>query len=192
MKMLWPHIAQLHCRQCGQPERKDSPQSIWNTLAAKRLSPEQSGGEKTEHLITFDLPLSEKLSIAESLALVAKQGYQRLLINGEIVRIEETVSRFTSHLSAPKCLTVIQDRLRPAPTNRARFIEACEQAYHFGKGKLAIRELPLTNEGTFGVHHFSDRLHCAQCDIEYRDPSPALFSFNNTVGACPACRGSDL
>src|SRR6266404_2436692 len=110
--------------------------------------------------------------------------------------MEEAVSRFTPHASAAKrqasrisFLTVIQDRLSLAQSNRARFIEACEQAYHFGKGKLAIRELPLTNEETFGVHHFSDRLHCAQCDIEYRDPSPALFSFNNPVGACPACRG---
>ena len=25
MKMLWPHVAQLHCRQCGRPVRKDSP-----------------------------------------------------------------------------------------------------------------------------------------------------------------------
>src|SRR2546422_6323274 len=32
MKMLWPHIAQLHCRQCGQSVRKDSPQMIWHTL----------------------------------------------------------------------------------------------------------------------------------------------------------------
>src|SRR3989442_85705 len=94
MKMLWPHISQLHCRQCGQPVRKDSPQSIWTTLSAKGLSQDQSGGVKTEHLITFDLPLSEKLSISESLALIAKQGYQRLLINDRIVRMEEAVSRF--------------------------------------------------------------------------------------------------
>src|SRR5437016_1081420 len=145
MKMLWPHISQLHCRQCGQPVRKDSPQNIWTTLAAK-VSQDQSGGEKTEHLITFDLPVSEKLSISESLALIAKQGYQRLLINGEIVRMEEAVSRLTSHLSATKCITVIQDRLRPAQNNRARFIEACEQAYHFGKGKLAIRKLSLSEK----------------------------------------------
>ena len=32
MKMLWPHVAQLHCRQCGRPVRKDSPQQIWQTL----------------------------------------------------------------------------------------------------------------------------------------------------------------
>ena len=32
MKMLWPHVAQLHCRQCGRPVRKDSPQQIWQAL----------------------------------------------------------------------------------------------------------------------------------------------------------------
>src|SRR2546425_11241338 len=53
MKMLWPHISQLHCRQCGQPVRKDSPQSIWNTLVAKRPAPERSGGGNTDRLITF-------------------------------------------------------------------------------------------------------------------------------------------
>ena len=35
-------------------------------------------------------------------------------------------------------LTVVQDRIKVAPENRARFVEACEQAYHFGKGKLAV------------------------------------------------------
>ncbi|HYG35962.1 MAG TPA: excinuclease ABC subunit UvrA, partial [Clostridia bacterium] len=38
-------------------------------------------------------------------------------------------------------------------------------------------------------HFFSNRLHCAQCDIEYKEPSAALFSFNHPVGACPKCRG---
>ena len=36
---------------------------------------------------------------------------------------------------------------------------------------------------------FSNRLHCARCDIEYRDATPALFSFNHPLGACPTCRG---
>src|SRR5205809_5160546 len=75
MKMLWPHIAQLYCRQCGQPVRKDSPQRIWE----KVLNPE-GGTRNAELLITFDLPLTEKLSLEESLHLVAKQGYQRLLL----------------------------------------------------------------------------------------------------------------
>ena len=198
MKMLWPHVAQLHCRQCGRPVRKDSPQQIWQALQHGR---EEAGGKsedrnpKSEVLITFDLPLSEKLSLEESLALVAKQGYQRLLLDGQILQLEDIPSRFTLHASRLTSLTVIQDRLRLAEANRARFVEACEQAYHFGKGKLAIHELASAQQHaprTKHPHHpqlFSNRLHCAECDIEYREPSPALFSFNHPVGACPTCRG---
>jgi excinuclease ABC subunit A len=282
MKMLWPHISQLHCRQCGRPVRKDSPQTIWEALtsgdgAAKhsasspRPSPPEEEREKhrlrvqskveeshssalaegradeSEILIAFDLPLSEKLSLEESVALISKQGYQHLLSDGQVLRLDELGSRFSGPsgkssaqanlepISASRrargkgkqnqhigglgstSLTVAQDRLRLTPGNRARFIEACEQAYHFGKGKLVIYELnrssrrnelrasqssgqPLPIESLVelgpsgnGVAstptRFSNRLHCAECDIEYREPTPALFSFNNPVGACPTCRG---
>src|SRR5438874_11854013 len=134
MKMLWPHIAQLHCRQCGQPVRKDSPQQIWGQITETVAN----GSPAAELLITFDLPLTEKLSLEESLALIAKQGYQRLLIEGKIARLDEAASLPPRHSSRVGWLTVIQDRLKPIPSNRARFVEACEQAYHFGKGKLAI------------------------------------------------------
>jgi excinuclease ABC subunit A len=263
MKLLWPHIAQLHCRQCGQPVHKDSPQQIWQTitnivkapeagrvlssysiphsaLRTPHLSTEKSTlvlneapftigkplPSEAELLITFTLPISEKLSLDESLALISKQGYQRLLLDGEILRLEDAQPRLQK--LKPAALTILQDRLKPSPANRARFIEACEQAYHFGKGKLAIYEMPpafaagATNMRTTSArptiapspggegrgegerltdrsvtphsalrtpHLFSNRLHCAQCDLEYREPSPALFSFNHPLGACPACRG---
>src|SRR6266699_6833601 len=32
MKLLWPQVARLHCRQCGQPVRKDSPQHVWEAV----------------------------------------------------------------------------------------------------------------------------------------------------------------
>ena len=196
MKMLWPHVAQLHCRQCGQPVRKDSPQQIWQALQHRQ---EEAGGKSedrnpiSEVLITFDLPLSEKLTLEESLALVVKQGYQRLLLDGQIVQLEEVPSRITHHASPLPSLTVIQDRLRLTGPSRARFVEACEQAYHFGKGKLTIHSLVSGgSDSTLKVRDpqlFSNRRHCAECDIEYREPSPALFSFNHPVGACPTCRG---
>jgi excinuclease ABC subunit A len=206
MKMLWPYVAQLQCRQCGQPVRKDSPQQIWETMQRnpRATAAHQRSGNggtdrtskifenqtvKSEVLITFDLPLSEKLSFEESLGLVSKQGYQRLLVDGEIVRLDELLANPKQRAARTLFLTVIQDRLVLAPANRPRFVEACEQAYHFGKGKLAIRDLPLTDHASPGIERFSNRLHCANCDLEYREPSPALFSFNNPVGACPSCRG---
>src|SRR2546422_9797582 len=73
MKMLWPHIAQLHCRQCGEPVRKESPQQIWNIISRQDASLRRSaaateaerGRRSMELLITFDLPLTEKLSLEE-------------------------------------------------------------------------------------------------------------------------------
>jgi len=216
MKVLWPHIAQLHCRQCGQPVRKDSPQKIWESLgrvgrassrAGQATQSDGSSGASPhrEVLITFDVPLSGKLSLAESLGLVSKQGYQRLLFDRQIVSLDEAPSRIAPQGSRVTSLTVIQDRLKLTPNNRARFVEACEQAYHFGKGKLAAHGIggsqgsPKTKdeeEKGAGPHFalltsrlFSNRFHCAECDIEYREPVPALFSFNHPAGACPTCRG---
>ena len=39
------------------------------------------------------------------------------------------------------------------------------------------------------VWRFSTDLHCADCDIHYREPTPSLFSFNSPLGACETCRG---
>jgi excinuclease ABC subunit A len=215
MKLLWPHVAQLHCRQCGKPVRKDSPQQIWDSLGSlcnfsSRNSKRRD--DQPEFLVTFAIPLSEKLSVDESLVLVAKQGYQRLLVADRVLRIDEAAAqlrredREKSKPTALRLLTVIQDRIKVSPARRPRFIEACEQAYHFGKGKLSLYPVwggdgSSPNHGiesrSFGDEpspplremRFSNRLHCAECDIEYRDPSPALFSFNHPVGACPTCRG---
>src|SRR5262245_49927298 len=99
MKLLWPHLAQLHCRQCGRPVRKDTPQMIWQkilsaspTKKAEQTDYEDEDGgrwreNRGEALITFDLPLSEKLSLDESLALIARQGYQRILLRTEPLEI---------------------------------------------------------------------------------------------------------
>ena len=185
MKLLWPHLARLHCRQCGQPVRKEPPQAVWEKVNA------ECGMQNAECLITFDLPLSEKLSLPESLGLVAKQGYQRLLVGSEIIRIDEAATH--SAFRAPyTALTIIQDRLKPTAATRARFIEACEQAYHYGQGKLAIHRPGVTPVPHFALrtpHFFSAGFHCAACDLDYREPTPALFSYNHPIGACPACKG---
>jgi excinuclease ABC subunit A len=237
MKLLWPQVARLHCRQCHRPVRKDSPQQIWESLRQSVAAPRdvtyatetrvetdvlndsihielskttattksETPSTPFEVLITFTLPISEKLSLDESIALINKQGYQRLLLDNEILRLEEAIPRLRE--IKPAALTIIQDRVKITTNNRPRFIEACEQAYHFGKGKLAIVEMPSPSpdggrpQGPLRTPHsalridpaphsaFSNRLHCAHCDIEYREPTPALFSFNHPVGACPACRG---
>ena len=176
LKAVWPHVASLHCRRCQRPVHAEPPEWVWRTAGTEF-------GAAAELLITFALPLSTKMPVTEQLALLQQQGFQRILLDGKPVRVTEAGTR----VHGPE-LTVIADRIRPAPENRARFLEACETAYRFGKGRLALR--PWTPEETAGpARDFSLGVHCAACDLAYPDSTPALFSFNHPVGACARCRG---
>ncbi len=180
LKVLWPHWATRHCRNCEQPVRREPPQVVWEAAQA-----DAAKGERREALITFDLPLTAKLALTEQLHLLGQQGFRRLLVGAEMVRLEEAAARINPKAEA---LTVVADRIRIALENRARFVEACEQAYHFGRGRLALRTVGAGNGGA-EVRHFSTGFHCAACDLTYPEPIPALFSFNNPVGACANCKG---
>src|SRR5947207_8039146 len=56
LKLLWPHVSQLHCRQCSQPVRKDPPQQIWETLSAEQKA-KDNGAKTDEVLVTFAVPI---------------------------------------------------------------------------------------------------------------------------------------
>jgi len=186
MKVLWPHLARLHCRACGKPVIKESPRDIWD-----RLPSIPSSTADPDFLVTFEVPLSPKIPLQEQLTLVMRQGFQRLWFDGSVVRLDEIAPVLERRL--PPSLHIVQDRTRRQPSQRPRFVEACEQAYHFGHGKLTLffpsapspDGQPRWNE----PHPFSRHLHCATCDIAYAEPTPALFSFNHPLGACPACKG---
>jgi excinuclease ABC subunit A len=145
LKLLFARAAQLHCRQCGQPVRRDSAGSIYPQLPDGEL------------LITFPVSVPKNFSESEVCALLEKQGYRRIMKHGN--RLE-----------------VVQDRVEHR--HRARVIESLEAALKAGQGRLAVNG-----------QKFSSDLHCAECDIHYRDASPNTFSFNSPLGACEKCRG---
>src|SRR5208337_3753813 len=63
MKMLWPHIAQLHCRQCGERVHKESPRWIWEAIQSGNPPGAGVGEQRPEVLIAFTVPLTEKLTL---------------------------------------------------------------------------------------------------------------------------------
>ncbi|MBK1708349.1 excinuclease ABC subunit UvrA [Marichromatium gracile] len=162
LKLLFARAARLFCHGCGRAVRRDRPEDIWKALLASHRD--------ARALICFEVEVPESLGVEQVRAMLAQQGYVRLL--------EETDTR----------ITVIQDRLRIDPEQRARALEALEAALEKGHGRVRVH--PLDDARAPGpALRFSAELHCPDCDIRYREPSPGLFSFNSPVGACPSCRG---
>ena len=180
MKVVWPHLARPHCRQCGQSVQAEPPDRVWQTV----LQRFEAGDGAAEVLVTFDLPLSDKMAVSEQFRLMTQQGFQRILIDGQVVRLEEAGERAGS---VGQTIRVVADRLRLESAQRARFREACETAYRFGQGHLTVWEFRAP--AASAPRPFSQRLHCAACDLDAPEAKPALFSFNHPLGACPACKG---
>ena len=173
LKLLFSRAARLHCRDCGQPVRRDTPDSIYAQLRAcwgGGKGKRKARKEACELLVTFPVAVPSNFNEAEVRGLLAKQGYTR------VNRREADV------------LEVIQDRVALAPARRARIVEAVEAAFEHGQGRVAVCRLDAERRRGAELR-FSSDLHCAQCDIHYRDPHQNMFSFNSPVGACDACRG---
>jgi excinuclease ABC subunit A len=167
LKLLFARAARLYCRGCGAPVRRDSSASI-----ARELIEHAAAAGDPRLLVTFPVSIPENFSREEVLQLLAGQGYTRV------------------HSSRKRQLEIVQDRFRAGSVDPARLSEALESALRTGRGRVNIYRQE-TSEGSDGrgAWHYSEDLHCATCDIHYRDPVPSFFSFNSPLGACDTCRG---
>ena len=188
LKLLFARTAQLFCRGCGRAVHRDTPDSIHAELTARA----QAGGDP-RLIVTFPVTVPKNFSAVEVRKLLEAQGYTRI------------------HREENGVIEVVQDRLRMGGAERVRVIEGLEAALRIGQGRVNVyaltdgpdlhstpssaapspekRALPDQGGGSAIVWKFSSDLHCADCDIQYAEPTPSLFSFNSPLGACDECRG---
>ncbi len=187
LKLLYSRAAQLFCRCCGAPVKRDTPDSIGEEVG-KRLASRPDA----RLIVTFPVSVPHNFSEQEVLQLLEKQGYTRVFARHEAeAPAEQAPTKAKKRARASRkqvVLEMIQDRLRFDAGDRSRFAEAVESALRVGRGKVGVH---VTGEERSDgeVWKFSSDLHCADCDIHYQDPVPSLFSFNSPLGACDSCRG---
>jgi excinuclease ABC subunit A len=164
LKLLFARAARLYCHGCGRPVERDTPEGILNQLM------QALGGEAPRLVVTFAIEVPHNFSNDEIKQVLAQQGYTRV------------------HSEQGNYIEVVQDRVRLNQTHRGRLVEALEIALEKGHGKCAVYPLDENREPG-EAWKFSSGLHCAHCDIHYREPQPNGFSFNSALGACDTCRG---
>ena len=191
LKLLWPRIAHAFCPSCGREIRPETAQSIADQILL------ECDGKNV--LITFWISVPARTQPRDFFNFLQRQGYLRIWIDNEIVRVDSNVK--IKRLGAR--IQVIQDRITVTEENRARLVEAIETALRFGKAKINVVLMALDAGLSSAISTtaagmaatvaselpFSTGWHCAHCDLDIRVPTPGLFSFNNPLGACSACRG---
>ena len=120
---------------------------------------------------------------AELFQQIAKQGFLKVRINGDIKDITTgmKLDRYKTH-----DIEIVIDRMviEDTPDNEKRLTESIKTAMYQGENVLMILDQD-TNE----IRFFSRNLMCPTTGISYQNPEPNLFSFNSPKGACDHCKG---
>ncbi|MEX0608106.1 MAG: excinuclease ABC subunit UvrA [Balneolaceae bacterium] len=176
VRLMFARIGKTISPVSGEVVKKDSPRT-----AIKKLY--ESAAEGDRFYVLFPIPHHQKKKLDEELKVLKEKGLTRLLnIDDEHV-LDITTEEIDRKKFKPEKYRVLIDRLvlKEDEATRTRIADSLETAFQEGAGRCSIKmkdgeELP-----------FSERFELD--GIEFVEPTPQMFSFNNPFGACNKCEG---
>ncbi len=167
LKLVFSRLAVGHDAE-GHEVRPATPQGVTAELLREYAGEDAVVCFGVEPVGTFE----------EMRAALTAQGYLRVWVKGEVLRLEEVVQRQVGM----KQWLLVQDRLRLSPESGARLSEALENALHLGQNVVYISLRGKNGKWKKPLIRRSDW-------YPLLEPQPGLFSGNSPLGACPACKG---
>ncbi len=176
LRMLFARIGRTYSPVSGQEVKKNTTDDIIQCMLQHE--------EGTKLMVLTPLVLRNGRTLQEQLDVNYKTGYQRVEIDGEVVKITEAMQTLssTSSLAGKKIFLVI-DRLKVANEKATinRLVDSAKTALYEGDGHC-ILHFGDGEEQDFSLKFEAD-------GIEFEEPTDQMFSFNSPVGACPECEG---
>lgn len=170
LKLLYARIGTTYSPISNEAVTKDSVSDIIDEI--------KSHNEGTKIIVLAPVHVDQNRSMGEILNLFTQQGYARIQVSGEIVRIRE----FEDCTSSDFHLVVDRLILKKDEDALSRLADSLETAFFEGKGEIKLF-FPVDDK----TLHFSNKF--TKDGIRFIEPNPHLFSFNNPLGACSDCEG---
>ena len=171
MRLLWARVGHTFCRNCRDEVSRETAEVVARRLAALP--------EGTRLLVGFEMPVvsvpdtpppadledGETVEapsttnprtdpLRETLQILAKRGFRRLLVDGLAVALEGVD---VAALGSRASLDVVVDRVVVDAEAQARLTDSIETAYREGGGAAFALELARSEAEAAVVHHFSER-----------------------------------
>ena len=182
IRLLYARIGRTYSPVSGQEVRKHSTEDLLKCML--------SLPKGTRYTILSPFRMQAGRSFREQLLTYMKEGFTRLDLNGDIVRIDDLLKdeAVMDTVSAkPAEVHLLIDRLSSDDSREVinRMLDSAETAFYEGGGECLMRI--YNADGTTSLQHFSHRFEAD--GISFEEPSDQLFSFNSPIGACPVCEG---
>jgi excinuclease ABC subunit A len=198
LRLLYARIGRTISPVSGRQVKKDDVKDVLDAITKLKA------GDKVYILIA--LKQHKNRDLREELNILVQKGFSRIYIRqslrlngepGEIIRIEDALNfsdkELKQKLSGNKFTTfVLVDRIVVKEFDEDdihRLSDSVGTAFYEGEGDVHIEIQPNTGHQTpnSNLLNFNNRFELD--NMQFEEPSPHLFSFNNPFGACPTCEG---
>jgi len=170
LKLLYARVGHTYSPVSGEEVRRNTVRDVVQYMEAQP--------KDTRLYLLSPIVPPEGRTLQEQLALWQSQGFSRLLIDGDTVRLDENTWQKAEGHEAYLLVDRIMVDHEPATSNR--FADSVQTAFFEGNGECRI--WVNKREKVFSERFEAD-------GIQFIEPSEHLFDFNSPVGACPECKG---
>ncbi|MGI6242596.1 MAG: excinuclease ABC subunit UvrA [Prevotella sp.] len=178
LRLLYARIGRTYSPISGQEVKKHSSEDI--------LKQVMQYSDGTKYMILSPFHIIKGRTIDKQLEMYLQEGYTRIMLGDEIMRIEDVLDAqtFTDLDKGSESLFLIIDRLSVSHEKDvvARLIDSVETAMYEGDGSCRLLFLPSNI-----CYDFSSRFEAD--GMKFEEPNDNMFSFNSPLGACPTCEG---
>lgn len=173
LRLLYARIGRTFSPISGEEVKKHSTEDIVNCMLGYP--------EGTRYTVLAPILLREDRTMKQQLDIDMKQGFNRLEVNGEMIRIDEYEPK------KGDIVFLLIDRMVASKEKDAvsRLTDSAETAMYEGDGACLLRF--YQPDGTTSLYRFSTKFEAD--GIAFEEPSDQMFSFNSPIGACPECEG---
>ena len=171
LKLLFARIGKTYSPVSGNEVKKDTVTDVVNYV--------KSFEDREKLLLLAPIIVEKDRKIEEKINILLQQGYARLKVNNDVIRIDEA-----TNLKESDTLYLVVDRIVKSDDEDFynRLADAVQTAFFEGKGEALIEKMETGEQRVFSNSFELD-------GITFMEPNVHLFSFNNPYGACPTCEG---
>ncbi|WP_100841670.1 excinuclease ABC subunit UvrA [Flavobacterium sp. 5] len=175
IKLLFARIGRTYSPISGKEVKKNTVTDVVTTVKTLEID--------SKWLLLAPIHLEEGRQLEDKLKVLLQQGFARILVNNEMVRLDDFTTT-EQHSLDHKDILLIIDRIivKDEEEFYNRLSDAVQTAFFEGKGICYLQELNSDKILSFSNNFELD-------GITFLEPNVHLFSFNNPYGACPACEG---
>lgn len=175
LKLLFARIGQTYSPISGEAVQKDTVTDVIDYIQSLPID--------SAILILAPLYNTGVRSFDELLKILRQQGFTRMEIDGNQVKIEDLLE-FNFEPKDKAKVHLLIDRVNTKDDEHFyhRLADSVQTAFFEGKGSLIVKNADNFIEKTFSNSFERD-------GMLFNEPSIHFFSFNNPYGACPSCEG---